>query len=281
MKNLFLLFILFLPALAFGEIKITQLPTGSAAATASTDVFPYVDVTSSITKKMTLWDLVNLPPFQAFVAQSLLLGNASSTAIPFTLIQQGGAGSIKFKNASSSGKYNWLIACQQNVDQGCEVTASTAADGSTFSNPLLAITQSGLSVFRKDQNNITTVQIRNDTNGASSESLLKLSSSTDDLNVFALSAASGTNASGMTSNSGFTQGFILTQLGANPITFKTNNTTALAISGTQAVSIGTGTSTQHTLNTLTAAASNCGSLSGAAGCVQMTINGTTHYVPYW
>jgi hypothetical protein len=31
----------------------------------------------------------------------------------------------------------------------------------------------------------------------------------------------------------------------------------------------------------TAAASNCGSLTGAAGCIVVNIAGTTHYVPYW
>jgi hypothetical protein len=31
----------------------------------------------------------------------------------------------------------------------------------------------------------------------------------------------------------------------------------------------------------TAAASNCGSLSGSAGCIVVSIGGATHYVPYW
>jgi hypothetical protein len=41
------------------------------------------------------------------------------------------------------------------------------------------------------------------------------------------------------------------------------------------------TTNQNILNNATAAASNCGSIAGAAGCLQMTINGTTHYVPYF
>lgn len=43
----------------------------------------------------------------------------------------------------------------------------------------------------------------------------------------------------------------------------------------------TSTTLQHSLNTLTAAATSCGTLVGATGCVQMTINGNTHYVPYF
>lgn len=38
---------------------------------------------------------------------------------------------------------------------------------------------------------------------------------------------------------------------------------------------------QTAFGSTTAAASNCGSLSGAAGCLVININGTTHYVPYW
>jgi len=41
------------------------------------------------------------------------------------------------------------------------------------------------------------------------------------------------------------------------------------------------TPVQHNLNTVSAPYTNCGSLAGATGCVQMKINGTVHYVPYF
>ena len=44
------------------NVQITQLPLGTAAGSASQDVFPYVDSANDVTKKMTVWDLVNLPP---------------------------------------------------------------------------------------------------------------------------------------------------------------------------------------------------------------------------
>lgn len=47
---------------AVADVKISQLPLGSAASTTNTDVFPFVNSTSSTTSKMTLWDLINLPP---------------------------------------------------------------------------------------------------------------------------------------------------------------------------------------------------------------------------
>ena len=42
-----------------------------------------------------------------------------------------------------------------------------------------------------------------------------------------------------------------------------------------------GTYQQHYLNTVSAAYANCGTLSGATGCVKIFINGATHYIPYW
>jgi len=43
------------------------------------------------------------------------------------------------------------------------------------------------------------------------------------------------------------------------------------------------TTVQHIWNTATSAASNCGGaiLTGSAGCITWTINGTTHYIPYY
>lgn len=43
----------------------------------------------------------------------------------------------------------------------------------------------------------------------------------------------------------------------------------------------TSTTDQNILNNATSAAANCGSIPGAAGCLRMTINGTTRYVPYF
>lgn len=66
--NFYLIIFLFLAVVlepARADTRITDLPSGSGAATTSSDVFPYVDVTNNKTKKMTLWDLVNVQPFAA------------------------------------------------------------------------------------------------------------------------------------------------------------------------------------------------------------------------
>lgn len=61
MKFLFLL--LLIPLCARADTPITGLPLGNAATTGTSDVLPYVDVGTSTTKKLRLWDLINLPPF--------------------------------------------------------------------------------------------------------------------------------------------------------------------------------------------------------------------------
>jgi hypothetical protein len=50
------------------DVKISQLPLGSAATTSSTDSFPFVASSVNITKRLTLWDLINLPPIVATYA---------------------------------------------------------------------------------------------------------------------------------------------------------------------------------------------------------------------
>lgn len=44
------------------DVKISQLPLGSGATVGVNDSFPYVQASTSVTKRLTLWDLINLPP---------------------------------------------------------------------------------------------------------------------------------------------------------------------------------------------------------------------------
>jgi hypothetical protein len=44
------------------DVKISQLPLGSGATVGVSDSFPYVAASTNITKRLTLWDLINLPP---------------------------------------------------------------------------------------------------------------------------------------------------------------------------------------------------------------------------
>ena len=74
---------------AHADTSITALPLGSAAASGVNDVFPFVDVTTNVTKKMKLSDLKNLPSFSALVF--------TNGANPFTANQS--MGGFKITNA--------------------------------------------------------------------------------------------------------------------------------------------------------------------------------------
>ena len=80
-------------------------------------------------------------------AYGLALIQAQNTTAYQVLTVQGtsnaGAQGIVLKMYAVSGKYNWLIANQQNVNNGLEITPSTAVDGTTFTTPVFSITQAG------------------------------------------------------------------------------------------------------------------------------------------
>lgn len=88
MKNLILiLLLLWMPLRVFGvNVKISDLPLGSASTTGVNDSFPYVDSAQGITKKMTVWDIANIPTLTGgFVSKSLtenyvVVGNSSNLA---------------------------------------------------------------------------------------------------------------------------------------------------------------------------------------------------------
>ena len=69
-----------LSSAASADQKISQLPVGSAAAASSTDSFPFVNSTLGATERMTLFDLLNLPPFvSAFAAKVDTMGAFGSS----------------------------------------------------------------------------------------------------------------------------------------------------------------------------------------------------------
>lgn len=55
-----------------------------------------------------------------------------------------GFGSLRIRTGAS--KTAWQISAQNNVDNGLEITPSTAAGGTTFTTPVFTLTSTGLSV---------------------------------------------------------------------------------------------------------------------------------------
>ena len=73
--------------------------------------------------------------------------HAVKTAIEQLRVQgTAGGGGIMLLNQAASGKTNWFLGCQNNVNNGLEVTASTAVDGTTFSTPTLTLLSQQLGV---------------------------------------------------------------------------------------------------------------------------------------
>jgi hypothetical protein len=57
---------------------------------------------------------------------------------------QGSGRAVLFKdNHASPNRYNYLIGSQYNINNGFEITPSTAVGGTTFSNPAIAILETG------------------------------------------------------------------------------------------------------------------------------------------
>lgn len=112
MKNLFLALGFLLSLTSQADVKITQLPLGTASSTDATDVFPYVDVSSGVTKKMTLWDLINLPPLAStyvtasstttFTNKSISGSTNTLTNIPRASIAAGTANQVLYNNGSGN-----------------------------------------------------------------------------------------------------------------------------------------------------------------------------------
>lgn len=85
------------PAPAQQIIKISQLPLGTAAATGSSDVFPFVNSTTSTTEKMTIWDLINLPPIVSTYAPIASPTFTGTVSVPTETV----TGVINFVNPST------------------------------------------------------------------------------------------------------------------------------------------------------------------------------------
>jgi hypothetical protein len=85
MKHFLTILIFLFPVLGFGaDIKISQLPLGTAATVGSQDSFPYVASGTNITKRLTLYDLINIPTFTstyAPIASPTFTGTVTGTFV--------------------------------------------------------------------------------------------------------------------------------------------------------------------------------------------------------
>ena len=69
--------------------------------------------------------------------------SSSVTATSESFITGGDGAGKMLKFTGGTTKYNFMIAAQQNVNNGLEITPSSAAGGNTFSTPAIVITSGG------------------------------------------------------------------------------------------------------------------------------------------
>jgi hypothetical protein len=112
---------------AVADTKITQLPLGSAASSGLQSVFPYVDTTTNVTKKLKLSDLVNVPALAepTFCTAKAITGFVS------------GAGTVSASDTilTALNKINGNIAAIVSgvTTVGTYNSQSAAANGATIS----------------------------------------------------------------------------------------------------------------------------------------------------
>jgi hypothetical protein len=124
-------------------------------------------------------------------------GVSGVNAVTITANAAGGGRIIQLKDGGTPTKYNWIFGAQQNVDNGFEITPSTAAGGSTFSTPALriaattgavtiastlasgALTVTGASILNGAVSGITTLSVT----GNSTVKDLKLTNATSSIDV--------------------------------------------------------------------------------------------------
>jgi hypothetical protein len=86
----------------------------------------------------------------ATFSSTITAGNSTftnGTGLSQVTIGQLGTGYSALKLAIDSTKYSFLLGAQYNVDNGFEITPSTAVGGSTFSTPVFKILNTGAATF--------------------------------------------------------------------------------------------------------------------------------------
>ncbi len=74
---------------------------------------------------------------------ALDINGINSQTIGLKALGAAGGTSITYLDGGTPTKYNWLAGAQYNVNNGFEITPSTAVGGTTFSSPNLVILQGG------------------------------------------------------------------------------------------------------------------------------------------
>jgi hypothetical protein len=163
-----------------------------------------------------------------------------------------------------SGKYNFQLGVQNNVNNAFEITPSTTAGGTTFSTPAMVVDSSGnvgigssqlnnaFLTVSKSVNGDVGLSVLNTDTGANANARIDIGASTygsSELTIQAYSATASGTLLGVTaaklkaifdnSSTANTNGLLIGTSGANPLYFSVNGAERARISSTGGFSIGT------------------------------------------
>lgn len=126
-------------ALIDGTTGWAQYTIGSGANL----VFAYGATSGATSEKMRITSGGNVGIGTTSPSAKLEIVGSSAQTLRLTASGIGNGEGIVFADGGTPTKYNWFIGAQNNINNGFEITSSTAVGGTTFSNPLVAVLQSG------------------------------------------------------------------------------------------------------------------------------------------
>lgn len=140
MKKFILGILLFATAALGADVKISQLPLGSAATTGANDSFPYVANVANITKRLTIWDLVNVPAMvstYAPKASPVFTGTVTAPTFIGALTGNASTATALASNPTdcSAGQYANAIAANGNLTCAAVTTSQLTWTGTSGGIP--------------------------------------------------------------------------------------------------------------------------------------------------
>lgn len=144
MKFVFLLVFLFLNLALAENTKMSQLPLGNATTTGANDSFPYVDASAGISKRLKVWDIINIPTFtNAFLTGNLatgkiFVGNSLGVASPVTMSGDGTMSNVGVLTvtSTSSNLPNFIVKRDDNGDFAARIVTAALAGNATTATAL-------------------------------------------------------------------------------------------------------------------------------------------------
>lgn len=133
MKSTIFFLLTFITSVVFAaDVKISQLPLGTASTTGVNDSFPYVAATTNITKRLTIWDLINIPTMvSTYAPKASPVFTGTVTAPTFIGALTGNASTATALAANptdcTSGQYANAIAANGNLT--CSAVSTSQLSG--------------------------------------------------------------------------------------------------------------------------------------------------------